>query len=382
MPPVLPVPEDDLMNRFDISSQDKALLAEVAVFPEDEARSGTFILKDTVGLCSYSRTEGMELLPIAEALDTFDWVRERYFRRLAVSPIVPDQPEVTGTDRLSGYFLWVKKGEHVLFPSQTALCMTGALERQFIHNIIILEEGSSLELITGCIADTRMASGEHVAVTETYIGKNADFTHTMVHSWNPQVRVRPYSVTEVGKGGRYVSNYVSLRPAGVTESNPVTYLNGAGASAKYFSILLGLEGASITVGGDVYLNAPETGAEIAHRAVCTGGKIVQKGMLYGNAACRAHVDCAGMLITPGDEGFIESIPGLRSRHPDARMSHEASIGKIAPRQVHYLMAQGMEEREAVSMIVRGFLDNNIRGLGEELDRRIAEIAELAGHGEE
>lgn len=88
-----------------------------------------------------------------------------------------------------------------------------------------------------------------------------------------------------------------------------------------------------------------------------------------------------MLITPGSDGYIESIPGLRSHHEEAHMSHEASIGKIAPQQVQYLMAHGLEEREAISMIVRGFLDADIHGLGPELDRRISEIAELAGHGE-
>jgi Fe-S cluster assembly scaffold protein SufB len=41
----------------------------------------------------------------------------------------------------------------------------------------------------------------------------------------------------------------------------------------------------------------------------------------------------------------------------------------------------LEEREAISMIVRGFLDVGIEGLGPELDERVAEIAELAGHGE-
>jgi hypothetical protein len=48
------------------------------------------------------------------------------------------------------------------------------------------------------------------------------------------------------------------------------------------------------------------------------------------------------------------------------MSHEASVGKISPEQVEYLQARGMEEREAVSMIIRGFLDVNIEGLGPEL----------------
>ncbi len=60
----------------------------------------------------------------------------------------------------------------------------------------------------------------------------------------------------------------------------------------------------------------------------------------------------------------------------------ASIGKIAPEQIEYLQARGIEERDAISMIIRGFLDVDITGLGAELDARIAEIAELAGHGED
>jgi hypothetical protein len=112
------------------------------------------------------------------------------------------------------------------------------------------------------------------------------------------------------------------------------------------------------------------------------GLIYQRGLLIGNAACRAHVDCAGMVLDAKNKGFIQSIPGLRSLHPEARMSHEASIGKIAPEQVEYLQTRGMDEREAIALIIRGFLGADIIGLGPELDARIAEIAELAGHGEE
>jgi len=58
-----------------------------------------------------------------------------------------------------------------------------------------------------------------------------------------------------------------------------------------------------------------------------------------------------------------------------------SVGKISPDQVEYLQARGMEKCEAVSMIIRGFLDADLMGLGPELDARISEIADLAGHGE-
>jgi hypothetical protein len=274
------------------------------------------------------------------------------------------------------------EGARIALPVQAGLCMASAGIDQMVHNVVILEEGSELSLITGCVATPGVTGGSHFAVSEQYVGKNASLTSTMVHSWGPDVTVRPHSGTIVEEDGTFVSRYVSMRSAGDIRSNPTTWLNGKNASGKYETIILGSDGATIETGGDVYLNGEDTGAEIAHRAVCTGGRMIQEGLLIGNARCRAHVDCAGLMLDPGKDGFIVSVPGLKAVSPQARMSHEASVGKISPEQVEYLMSRGMEEREAVSMIIRGFLDSNIEGLGAELDERIANIALLAGHGEE
>jgi Fe-S cluster assembly scaffold protein SufB len=227
-------------------------------------------------------------------------------------------------------------------------------------------------------------SAAHLGVSEYFIGPNARLTNTMIHSWNHDVKVRPRSGTIVEAGGTFISNYISLRPAKYIQTNPRTWLNGEGASAKYLTTILGSRGSTIDTGGDVYLNGENTSAELAHRAVCTGGRIFQRGLLTGTApGCHAHVDCAGMVLDTGEDGFIEAVPGLKALHPEARMSHEASIGRIAPEQVAYLQSRGMSEREAISLLIRGFLvsDNSgIEGLSPELDARITEIAGLAGHG--
>ncbi len=362
------------MNKPQTSGIDKNLLAEIAIQPEGQGRSASYILNDHENLCASSLVDGLELLPIAEALDKYPWVRENYFHE-------PETLKNKGA-RLEGFFLRVKRGTRIQLPSQAAICMSGTIGQQRVHNIIILEEASSLEFIAGCASAQSLIEGEHEATTETYIGKGASFTSTMVHRWGLGVRVLPHDTTTIEEGGRYVNNYVTLSPAGFIESNPLTYLNGPGASAKFSSVIFGRAGSSAFLGGDIHLNAEGTSAELNHRAVCAGGKVIQRGLLIGRKKCQAHVDCAGMLIDAGEEGYIESVPGLRSYHADARMSHEASIGKIAPRQVQYLMAQGLDEREAISMIVRGFLDNDIKGLGEELDKMINEITELAGHSEE
>lgn len=52
------------------------------------------------------------------------------------------------------------------------------------------------------------------------------------------------------------------------------------------------------------------------------------------------------------------------------MSHEAAVGKIDKREIEYLMARGLDEEEAVSTIVRGFLNVEIEGLPADLAARI------------
>jgi Fe-S cluster assembly scaffold protein SufB len=370
-----------LMAIDQIEQTDVAALAEVGVDVRENKRSGTFIQRNLLPLCIYVHNKGLEMLPIAEALKEYDWLKNYYWKT-----VPPDLDEVTAKcleqSEPQGFFIWVKKGTKLEAPAQAGLYMSHGDVSQIIHNIVILEEEAELNLITGCLTKLDVKNGIHYAVSEHFIGKNAKLTNTMVHSWGPDVIVRPRSGTIVEEGGSFVSNYVSLRPAKRIESDPQTWLNGKGASAKYLTIILGSNGATIETGGNVFLNADDTSAELAHRGVCTGGHMHQRGLLIGNARCRAHVDCAGMVLDAKQDGFIESIPGLKGLHPEARMSHEASIGKIAPEQVEYLMSRGMEEREAISMIIRGFLDTDIKGLGPELDARIAEIAELAGHGEE
>jgi Fe-S cluster assembly scaffold protein SufB len=372
-----------LISPGQVEPPDAKVMSSVGIHIEGQDRSGTYILRDFYPLCALGQTDGLELLPIADALEKYAWLREKYYWQAVPADLDEYTARCAAEPEPQGYFVRVKKGAKTPFPVQACLYITQGNVTQTVHNVVILEEDAELHLITGCATRTGVRSAVHLGVSEHYIGRNAKLTNTMVHSWGPDVEVYPRSGTIVEAGGTFVSNYISLRPARSVQSNPRTWLNGEGASAKYTTIILGSRGSTIDTGGDVYLNGKNSSAELAHRAVCTGGRIYQRGLLVGNApGCRAHVDCAGMLLDAGENGFIEAVPGLRALHPEARMSHEASIGKIAPEQVAYLQSRGMSEREAISLIIRGFLDADIEGFSPKLDARIAEIAELAGHGEE
>lgn len=322
-----------------INQTEAQVMAGVGVVVEGASRAGTYIQRNFYPLCLVAHSHNIELLPIAEALRRYDWLRERYYWQAVPAGLDQYTAECAAVPEPQGFFIRVKQGAKIPFPVQACLYMTRDNIMQTVHNIVILEAGAELNLLTGCTIHQGLQAGAHLGVTESYIGPKAKLISTMVHSWNPHSVVRPRSGTIVEAGGSYVENYCSLQPAGSIQSDPRAWLNGPGASVKYLTIILGSAGSLIDTGGEVYLNGDNTSAELAHRAVCTGGRIYQRGLLIGQARCRAHVDCAGMVLQSGDEGFIQSIPGLRSLHPEARMSHEASIGKIAPEQVEYLQTR-------------------------------------------
>jgi Fe-S cluster assembly scaffold protein SufB len=58
------------------------------------------------------------------------------------------------------------------------------------------------------------------------------------------------------------------------------------------------------------------------------------------------------------------------------MSHEAAVGKIAEKEILYLMSRGLTQDEATSAIIRGFLNVEIKGLPEKLQAEVKRLTEM------
>ncbi|MCK4619993.1 MAG: SufD family Fe-S cluster assembly protein, partial [Desulfobacterales bacterium] len=213
--------------------------------------------------------------------------------------------------------------------------------------------------------------GLHVGVSEFYVKKGAKLIFTMIHDWGEEINVRPRTVINVDEGGLIISNYISLKPVGSLQMFPTTYLNGKGAVARFNSILVASKGSFLDVGSKIVLNAPDSRAEIISRAITTGGTIIARGNLIGKVAgIKAHLECKGLII---NDGLMHAIPELQGYVPNVEMSHEAAVGKIDQHEIEYLMARGLDEDEAVSTIVRGFLNVDIEGLPENLKNKLDKI---------
>ena len=374
--------EDNSQRKIDdltkVDSETKNVMENVGVIADESGRAGTIMfINNRVSHCSVKDQEGLEIMPLSEARKKYDWLKDYYWK--AMDPQKDKYTAKTYLEDADGYFIRAKEGCKIKEPVQSCMMIGTKKGAQTLHNIIIAEKGSSLELITGCATGSHINEGLHVGVSEIYVKDDATVVFSMIHNWGTKTMVRPRTNSILGKNARFVNNYVLLEPVGSLQSYPTCFLNGEGSSCKFNTVCLAQKESDIDTGGAAVLNAPGTSAEIMSRSVCSGGKMIARGRLTGNCTgAKAHLECRSIMLT--DDGSTIAIPELEANVADVEMTHEAAVGKIARDQIEYLMSRGLSEDDAVSMIVRGFLVGSINGLPENLRREIDEAVSRANLG--
>ena len=348
-----------------ITETDANEFVKVGIETNASLRAGTFIQKDNAVVhCSHS-TDGADVMGMTGALEAFPWLESHVWKLL--SPEKDDMTKEAAKSPLQGFFIRSHKGVKIEKPLQTCLHIAQDKFSQKVHNIVIAEEDSEMHIIAGCSTSPHLSSGLHIGVSEFYVKKGATLKYTMIHDWGENVFVRPRTAVHVEEGGVYISNYISLKPVGSLESNPITYLE-KDATATLNSILVAGKGSHMDVGSVVELNGEGARAEIISRAIVAGGTIISRGHIKGKVhGVKGHLECKGLILK---DGLLHAIPELSGLVPGVEMSHEAAVGKIDKREIEYLMARGLTEDEAVSTIVRGFLNVDIEGLPEELAQKM------------
>jgi len=341
------------------SGAKKRMLEAGVILDDPGQRTGTFIQMDNIPIHSSTKQEGVEVMAINQALEKYDWLSDYWWQLVAV-----DTDKYTANVELNqynGYFIRALPGYKTVYPVQACLYLAKAQLAQNVHNIIIAEENSELHIITGCTTASDEEAGLHLGVSEFYIKKGAKVTFTMIHNWNPEVAVRPRSAAIVEENGLFLSNYVLMKPVRSLQMYPTVRCVGENATARFNSVLMAAQGSSLDVGSRAILDAKDAKTEIISRAITTGGNIIARGYVEGNAPdVKGHLECRGLILTGG--GVIHAVPELKGTLAGIDLSHEAAVGKIAEEEVEYLMARGLTRSEATATIVRGFLRVDIEGL--------------------
>jgi Fe-S cluster assembly scaffold protein SufB len=237
------------------------------------------------------------------------------------------------------------------------LCF-GVIPAEGLQEIIAdyeIGDGAQVEFLAHC-SFPNAVNVQHIMQARVHVGTNAALTYTEVHYHGPTggIEVRPHAEVHVADGGRFCTTFSLTRGRAGTLHLDYLVDVGAGALAELTTKAYGKGDDEITVREVVRLNG--VGARgLTRTRIAVRDKALSQvyTTTEGNApGARGHMDCTEIVR---DQAEARNTPLVIVRDDQAQVTHEAAIGTVNRKELESLLARGLDEEEAVDLIVRGMI---------------------------
>jgi len=262
-----------------------------------------------------------------------------------------------------GSFVYIPEGIRCPMELSTYFRINASETGQFERTLIIADKGSYVSYLEGCTAPMRDENQLHAANVELIALDDAEIKYSTVQNWYPG--------DKDGKGGIY--NFVTKRGLCKGKNSKISWTQvetGSAITWKYPScILMGDNSVgefySIAITNN-YQKA-DTGTKMIHLGKNTKSKIISKGISAGFADntyrglvdisakannARNFTQCDSLLM--GNKCGAHTVPYIKNKNSNSNIEHEATTSKINDEQLYYCNQRGLNQEEAISLIVNGF----------------------------
>ncbi|GAA4572965.1 Fe-S cluster assembly protein SufB [Planotetraspora kaengkrachanensis] len=280
-----------------------------------------------------------------------------------------------------GSFIYVPPNVNVEIPLQAYFRINTENMGQFERTLIIVDENSYVHYVEGCTAPIYSSDSLHSAVVEIIVKKGARCRYTTIQNWSNNVYnlVTKRAVAYEGATMEWIDGNIGSK---VTMKYPAVYLMGEHAKGETLSVAFAGEGQHQDAGAKMVHLAPKTSSTIISKSVARGGgRTSYRGLVQieeGAAGSASTVKCDALLVDQISRS--DTYPYVDVREDDVSMGHEATVSKVSEDQLFYLMSRGMNEDEAMAMIVRGFVEPIARELPMEYALELNRLIELQMEG--
>ncbi|MBW0002498.1 MAG: Fe-S cluster assembly protein SufB [Hyphomicrobiales bacterium] len=270
-----------------------------------------------------------------------------------------------------GSFVYVPKGVRCPMELSTYFRINEQNTGQFERTLIIADAGSYVSYLEGCTAPKRDENQLHAAVVELVALDDAEIKYSTVQNWFPG--------DKEGKGGIY--NFVTKRGDCRGRNSKISWTQvetGSAITWKYPSCILrgdNSQGEFYSIAVSNGHQQVDSGTKMLHLGKNTVSRIISKGIAAGHSdntyrglvsahrkatGARNFTNCDSLLI--GQDCGAHTVPYIESKNASAIFEHEATTSKIAEDQLFYCTQRGLNEEEAVALIVNGFVKDVLQQL--------------------
>ena len=280
-----------------------------------------------------------------------------------------------------GSFIYVPKGVQCTIPLQAYFRINTESMGQFERTLIIADEGSYVHYVEGCTAPIYKSDSLHSAIVEIFVKKNARVRYTTIQNWSNNVLnlVTQRAIAEEDATMEWIDGNIGSR---INMKYPSVYLMGEHARGETLSIAFAGKGQHQDTGAKMVHMAPYTSSHIVSKSISRqGGRSSYRGLVYISEKAhgsKSNVLCDALLVDTISRS--DTYPYVNVRTDDVQMGHEATVSKVSEDQLFYLMSRGLTETEAMSTIVRGFVEPIAKELPMEYALELNRLIELQMEG--
>ncbi len=299
--------------------------------------------------------KGVIFLSTDQALKFCPEIVKKYFGTLV--PFADNKfSALNGAVWSGGSFIYVPKGVKLEKPLQSYFRINNEKMGQFERTLIIVDEGADVHYVEGCTAPTYSKESLHAAVVEIFVHKNAKCRYSTVQNWSNNI------VNLVTKRAICYENAVMEWIDGNIGSQtnmkyPACILAGEGAKGTCISIAVAGKGQYQDAGARMIHKAPNTSSTIISKSIVKNGGIANyRGTVRHeqNAFnCKSHVECDTLILDEISKS--DTIPTNCVKNASSYIEHEATVSKVNEDQLFYLMSRGLSQKDAIQMIIMGFI---------------------------
>lgn len=256
----------------------------------------------------------------------------------------------------SGVILYVPKGVKIDQPLHSIFWASGKNTVNASHLMIWIDDGASVTYVHESASENNLQN-MHAGLVEINVSDGASLGFVELQSWGDQVWNFTHERAQVGRDASIDWIFGSIG-SHLTKNFTSLDLVAPGATGKMSGFYFGNNDQHLDHDTRQNHLAEHTTSDLLFKGALKGNShSVWQGMIYvapGAQKTDGYQANRNLILSPSSRA--DSIPGLEILADDVRCTHGATVGKIDPEPLFYLLSRGIPEGEAERLIVEGFFD--------------------------
>ncbi|MCK1994324.1 Fe-S cluster assembly protein SufD [Peribacillus muralis] len=255
-----------------------------------------------------------------------------------------------------GAFLYVPKNVEIKEPIQAVFLLDDPDATLFNHVLIVAEDNSSVTYVENYFSSVESNEGIANIVTEVFANANAKVEYgavdTLSKGFTTYVNRRGVAARDA-----HIEFALGLMNDGNTISDNITYLMGDGSHGDTKSVVVGRgEQKQNFTTAIIHYGQRSEGHILKHGVVKDSASTIFNGIgKIEHGATKSNAEQESRVLMLSEKARGDANPILLIEEDDVTAGHAASVGRVDPLQLYYLMSRGITKKEAERLVIHGFL---------------------------